>query len=446
MMMSGRFHLDVLELHRKYGSVVRVAPDELLYSDAVIWNEAYANRSGREEFPRSTIIDNVNGAKDIISANDTDHTRFRALLSRAFSDTSLRKQEKNILSHVDLCISQLHADSMQKDAVDLVRWFSFAVFDIVGDLSFGKSFGCLESGRLHTWIESTFGSLKTIIYFDVFRDYGLMPLFSLLMPKSLQKARLENFRFASSAVKTRMQQGGSRGDFLDAILGSGNSERQLDQESDISFGELVNNCSILVAAGSLNMAALLPGCINLLLRNPKVHDKVTIEIRNRYRSSSEIDMLSVNNGLPYLLAVLNETMRLYPPNPTLPPRTVPRGGATVNGVLLPEGAHVQLVPYAAYRLESNFKRPTDFVPERWLGDSEFASDKREVFKPFSVGSRNCLGQNLAIAEMRLIIAKFLWHFDVRFSPKMEKRDWIAEQETYLLWEKVPLWVDISARV
>lgn len=47
---------------------------------------------------------------------------------------------------------------------------------------------------------------------------------------------------------------------------------------------------------------------------------------------------------------------------------------------------------AAYRSATNFKNPDRFVPERWLGIAEYAGDQREVFKPFSYGPRNCLGQ------------------------------------------------------
>ena len=445
-MLSGHFHHEILRLHNEYGPVIRVAPQELIYSDAVIWRDAYTHRPGHAEFPRSTIVDNVNGATDIISANGEAHGRFRGLLSRAFSEQSLRTQESRILGHVDLLIRQLHKRSTYAGSVDLVQWFSWTVFDIVGDLAFGESFGCLKSGHLHPWINSTFGSLKTIMYFDVLRDYNLVSSASLFVRRSLQEARFENFKYASDTVKKRIQYDNTRGDFLDTILGLNEyHSSEPEPKNSLTFDELVNNCSILVSAGSLSMAALLPGCLNLLLGHPRILQKVTAEVCSRYTSSSEINMLSTSNSLPYLLAVLNESMRLYPPNPTLPGRVVPPKGDIVDGVFLPGGTHLQIVPYAAYKLESNFKRPSEFIPERWLGDPEFANDKREVCKPFTAGSRNCIGQNLAYAEMRLIIAKFLWHFDIKFSPKMEGRNWAAEQETYLLWEKIPLWVYVSPR-
>lgn len=91
----------------------------------------------------------------------------------------------------------------------------------------------------------------------------------------------------------------------------------------------------------------------------------------------------------------------------------------------------------------NFKDPEVFVPERWLpeGQVEFASDKKSVVQPFSFGPRNCIGKNLAYAELRLVLAKTLWSFDMKLHPET-KQDWM-NQRTYRLWEKPPLVVQIT---
>ena len=55
------------------------------------------------------------------------------------------------------------------------------------------------------------------------------------------------------------------------------------------------------------------------------------------------------------------------------------------------------------------------MPERWLLNppAEFANDNREAHAPFSLGPRNCIGRNLAYSEMRLIMAKMVWSFDLK---------------------------------
>lgn len=88
------------------------------------------------------------------------------------------------------------------------------------------------------------------------------------------------------------------------------------------------------------------------------------------------------------------------------------------------------------------------MPERWLPDSHpryddrFANDNKSVFKPFSHGPRDCIGKNLAYAEMRLLAARVLRSFDVVIDGQA---DWQARQRMFGLWEKVPLRVQVKSR-
>lgn len=101
-------------------------------------------------------------------------------------------------------------------------------------------------------------------------------------------------------------------------------------------------------------------------------------------------------------------------------------------------------PFSSYRLQSHYHRASEFLPQRWLNDPEFANDDHELFQPFSFGPRNCLGRNLAYAEMRLILAKILYNFDLSLGNQMKAGgDWIAGQNTWSLWDKTPLLVDLT---
>ena len=88
------------------------------------------------------------------------------------------------------------------------------------------------------------------------------------------------------------------------------------------------------------------------------------------------------------------------------------------------------------------------MPERWLPEhtedpaSPFYGDNRAVHKPFGYGNRDCVGRILAYHEMRLLMAKILWHFDMELAP--ECREW-HRQRIMILWEKPPLMVKIKRR-
>ena len=68
---------------------------------------------------------------------------------------------------------------------------------------------------------------------------------------------------------------------------------------------------------------------------------------------------------------------------------------------------------------------------------------RAVLQPFHVGPRNCVGRNLALAEMRVILAKMLWHFDLELCP--ESKDWAVDQQIKVLWVKPELMCKVKIR-
>ena len=102
---------------------------------------------------------------------------------------------------------------------------------------------------------------------------------------------------------------------------------------------------------------------------------------------------------------------------------------------------VSVQHYSATHVESNWHRPDEFLPQRWLGDPEFANDDRYASQPFSYGPRACIGRNLGRAEMKLILSKILWNFDLELD-EPRTGDWM-KQKVYVLWEKPPLWVKLT---
>jgi len=201
----------------------------------------------------------------------------------------------------------------------------------------------------------------------------------------------------------------------------------------MTVDEMTSNASNLIFAGSETTATLLSGVIYNLCRNPDAMAEITKEIRGAYASDAEIDLFSTSQ-LKYTLAVLEEGLRIYTPVPTQASRVVPAGGDTVLGQYLPEGTVIHMSQYIAHHLSTNFTKPEEFHPERFLGAEEFKNDNFDIMQPFSVGPRNCIGKNLAYAEMRLILARFLWNFDVEFdAEKMGKegKEWL-DQKTYIL--------------
>lgn len=133
---------------------------------------------------------------------------------------------------------------------------------------------------------------------------------------------------------------------------------------------------------------------------------------------------------------------MYPPVPVGVPREVPTPGKEILGRWVAPGTRVSVHHYATYRWPANFAEPDRFLPERHLAGAT-GGDRRETLQPFGFGPRNCIGQNMAMHEMRLVLACLLLKFDLELCDP--GANWL-EQRAFVLWEKHPLMCHVREAV
>lgn len=213
--------------------------------------------------------------------------------------------------------------------------------------------------------------------------YPLLPkLFPSLLPKELLGRRDAHRSLSREKAMRRKAAQVERPDFTTNLV---------DPKNNISNESLANNCSILIVAGSETTATTLSATTYFLCTHPDVMKKAVEEVRSSFSSPDEINFTTANK-LKYLLAVLNEALRMFPPAAGPLPRAVPEGGEFVDGNWIPEGTNVSIPQLACNFYPENFSRPNDFVPERWLDDAQFANDRKTAMNPFMIGPRACIGR------------------------------------------------------
>lgn len=182
-------------------------------------------------------------------------------------------------------------------------------------------------------------------------------------------------------------------------------------------------------------------------------------------------------------------MRRYPPVPGSMPRVVPKGGAHVAGHFVPQGTVVSVAQYPMFHSSRNISDPFSFKPERFIEPDKFPGDRIDAVQAFSVGPRDCIGKksvtpsrppfpfslfpfpplflflltfflsfsscrwnsalcgvkktvvdgyhnySLAYAEMRTILARILFNFDLELVEP--QKNWL-DHNAYFLWSKPAL--------
>ncbi|KAJ5732328.1 hypothetical protein N7493_003809 [Penicillium malachiteum] len=184
-----------------------------------------------------------------------------------------------------------------------------------------------------------------------------------MIPKTRLTAAYEKSKIIAAKIEKRLSIKTDRQDIMSYMV------RETDGMSQL---EMRLNSAIIIGAGTGTTATRLPTNFHSLTVNPEANKKLTTEIRGPFPSAKDITSESIIT-LPYLSAVMQESLRIYPPSPSSTGRFVAVDGETIDGRFVPEGTTVGVHQHSAYHAEWNFHRPDEFCPERWLPESKKSS-------------------------------------------------------------------------
>ncbi|KAM0715721.1 hypothetical protein Q7P37_009221 [Cladosporium fusiforme] len=445
---TGDRHLDQLEYHQKYGSVVRIGPNTLSFNTISAVKEIYTNRqSNTRKAPFYTVLEaSAGGASSIHAETDRGiHASHRRVMEHAFTDKCLRASEsllvKNVQTFQCVVLQSSKHDKGWSEPFNMSQWSTYLNYDIMGDLVFGRRFDVMRSDA-HRFVPRLIMSSTAFIY-----TFASMPLKAIsrrllasgilslpMIGGNMARDDRRFYEYAESVLAERIaaeEKGGkAQNDIMhhllhatDPMTGNGFSREQLTVES-----------SLLIAAGADTTSLTLAAALFYLVHNPRVMETLMEEVQSAI-SSGDIDQMtpSVLISLPYMRAVIDETLRLSPPVPSTLPREVLKGGISIDGNYVPEGTIVGVPAYAIHRNPEYFPKPNVFYPERWMAtEDETATSTsspsmniprtrhsvslaRQAFVAFSQGSRGCIGRQLAYYELHTALAHLLFRFDIRLA-------------------------------
>jgi cytochrome P450 len=186
-------------------------------------------------------------------------------------------------------------------------------------------------------------------------------------------------------IVQRCRQRGAKTPFLRNVL-NGQKDAYLDRP--LTDSELAEECMGGMFGGSGTTANTFVYLLWACLHRRDVVSTLQAELREHCATKQVPDYQSVT-ALPYLQAVIKETLRRYPTIIATLPRTA-REETIINDIRVPAGTIVGTQNYTIHRDPIAFPDAESFRPERWL-DSEGSETRETAWTPFSVGSRKCVG-------------------------------------------------------
>ncbi|KAI0456218.1 cytochrome P450 [Xylaria acuta] len=393
------------KIYKEYGSIVRTGPNEITVFNPAAFEllDGFGNETTRDVWydivrPRTSAV---------FTRDRLEHKEGRKFWAQGLSNKAMNEYYPRMASLVrDLsrCIGTFGTDPVDVDQV--MSWYSW---DVMGEVLFGEDFNLTKSKVTHPGIKhrdralALAGPLGDAIWIALLG-------FQLLPPVGIVNDWHNMIRFCEDHMKLRLSRGGNdKTDmatyFIEEYQKTANTKTKKARDL-----HLAGTAVTAVVAGSDTTRAVLIGIWWFLSKDPEHAKKL----------QSEVDRVDVNDAsalaaLPHLNGVINEALRLIPPVMTGGNRITGPNGMLIDDVLIPPGVKVTCPKYVLHRMESMWVQPNDFIPERWYSRPELILDKR-AFAPFSYGARYCLGKNMAITALRLVVATLLQDYNVSFAP------------------------------
>ncbi|GKU06958.1 cytochrome p450 protein [Fusarium langsethiae] len=308
-------------------------------------------------------------------------------------------QEFKVRRLAELAVSNIKKET-QEGKSDVYKWWRCLAVDVISEMALGKSFELLESGGQDLPVYKALCNVGSSVTLQV-----ILPNFLQSLIKWSPIAWLRNVgqvtgiifdRVSTSLAEVSLPSCGPS--MVRHILG----ESELSKTPGLSDEELGSEVSMLLVAGSDSTAATLTYATWEIIRDPHLRKGIEDGVARLPEDYTAKDL----EHLPLLNSALEEALRLYNPAAALVSRVLPPNGISLHGWDLPGGTMVYTAGWLISRLEEIFPDPDTFHATRFFNPSP---EQNRAHVPFSIGSRRCIGMQLARMEILVTLATFFRH-------------------------------------
>ncbi|KAI1483473.1 putative cytochrome P450 [Daldinia eschscholtzii] len=409
-------HEQLLKAHIEYGPVVRIGPNDLHFWNADAIAPIY--KSGRQ-MAKTEFYDGFTAFKpNLFGGRDEDiHALRRRQLSHGFSQASIWNMEPLIENQMKILIEKLNRLAREQEVFDLKDLIAFYVFDILGEVAFGRSFNTqisevapeIPAINDHILLSSLLGTFPFRSFFK-----RITPVLPIPWLRHLVKSRDKLKRVCADCVENRRQQSSTdRPDLMQHLLDAKDPETR----AKLTDAEVNSEAWAMLIAGSHSTSGSLSLLFWHLLHNEQALQRVDKEIRDTLGDLPD-DRISypikgLESSLSYTAACIQESFRISPVfTMCLWRRVLNPEGVNIDGCHIPQNTNLAISNYVLHHNPKNWGEDTeDFTPDRFLGaDGKLLANN---LLQFSIGHRMCIGKHLAMTNiwktLTTLINKFEFH-------------------------------------
>ncbi|KAI4910824.1 Cytochrome P450 monooxygenase acrts1 [Alternaria incomplexa] len=393
----------------EHGPIVRTAPDEVHVSDPSAIPTIYPTQQPLEKTDWYLTYRAVNlGLSPDLFTDDNEkhHAAHRRTVGSVYTLSSILKNERALDELMTLFGKRLGGFADREEDVDFGLWLEMFSFDSVGAVFFGQPFGFLETSldygnyiaAVHTAMP-----MSSVIAMAPLWCRGYLLQMGVMIPKVFKAIMAVDgigqtaVRETGVAQEKRAEANAHCTDVLSQLLGI-----MREKADSLSIEKIHVEMWAAVIAGSDSTSGALRAIFYFLMKHPSKMERLTQEIDDAFQNSTLTSPVQYSQAtkLSYLMAVIQESLRLFPPFGVPMPRYVPNGGLHLFSHHIPAGFKIGMNAMVTQFDESVFGEDAcEFRPERWLvSDAQYRAMQKAMLV-FGAGTRTCIGKHVSCRQL-----------------------------------------------
>ncbi|KAF8850501.1 putative cytochrome P450 [Acephala macrosclerotiorum] len=412
---DGRFIWQLQSMHEKYGPIVRITPYELHINDPEFYDDVYGSSTRRrEKWPPFE----ANGIpSSLFSTISHEHHRLRrSAISPFFSKRSVNNLEPLIQGKVNKLAARFKHAMETGEVIRADVAFTALTFDIISQYSFAKDYDHLS--------EDDFNLEWKMTLVTSFKGLALLRQFPWMIPV-MNAVPLSLIQIMNPVMAKMLEVSLRARERIQRVLDGTDEEVEGEHRSifhelrdcdlppqEKTLGRLSDEGQIIVGAGTETTAQVLTKLTFYLLRDQGMLEKLRTELRTVMPTPTSVVLWRRLEQLPYLSAVVSEGLRISIGVTTRLPRVATDETLLYQNWTIPFRTPVSETNYFILTNPRLFPDPFTFRPERWLKDGQYNRSLDKYLVNFGRGSRQCLGMNLAYAELFLTVTTIFRRFEM----------------------------------
>ncbi|KAF2650048.1 monooxygenase [Lophiostoma macrostomum CBS 122681] len=413
-----KYYDELDKLHNQYGDFIRTGPREISILRKSAVSLIYGPQSACLKSTWYSAVSNDSAKAQMFYSRDpVDHKRRRKAWDRAFSVKSLRTYAPLIRAKVEQLTSTLASSATAPK--DATAWMMMLAFDIMGEVGYGQDFGGIDTGKEHPAAKAIHDHMT------ILSVVGTVPwlLYLLQFIPGASKGYAPFFKWSTGQIQGKKATWNPEKEPKDIASWLIKAVMEKDVSASPTTASLNDDGRLIIIAGSDTSASANACTLYYLASNPhilaKLQSRLDAAMPNGPQDWSYDSVASIN----YLDDVIKESLRLKPPVITGGYRVTPPEGLQVDEVYIPGDVNV-IVPIQLIHTDKKYwKKPLDYIPERWGERKEELGTDETLFMPFSQGLTNlkaigvykCVGDKMAMISMRIAISSIVQQFDLRLA-------------------------------